>query len=91
MEDKELEILKKEYARMTKNHPGIKHYLRFLNGEKLTRMEAMLAKCTECTFGYEDGTYDCEVDKCPLYEYMPFRGKFSKEQQERREKLGLPV
>jgi len=54
---------------------GRTHYLRFLRGEKLTYMEAVLAKCAECNCGYIDGRYDCEIPACPLYQFMPYKGK----------------
>jgi hypothetical protein len=43
-------------------------YRKFLKGEKLTRKEAMLAKCYECN-GLVDSREDCEVDTCPMYGY----------------------
>lgn len=41
--------------------------------KKPTRKQAILAKCHECCGYYTDGKFDCEVRKCPLYEYMPYR------------------
>ncbi|RKY28748.1 MAG: hypothetical protein DRP83_00210 [Planctomycetota bacterium] len=38
-----------------------------------TRTQAMLAKCHDCTGHYHDGKDDCEVTKCPLYKWMPYR------------------
>ena len=55
---------------------GRTQYLRFLNGEKLTYREALLAKCAECCCFYVDGRYDCEVSSCPLYNSMPYRGMY---------------
>lgn len=53
---------------------GRTQYIRYLNGGKLTYREAVLAKCAECNLGYIDGRYDCAVSKCPLYQFMPYRG-----------------
>jgi len=54
---------------------GRTQYRRFLNGERLTQREAILAKCYDCDGGHSDGKYDCEVPSCPLRSYMPYRGK----------------
>ena len=51
---------------------GKRELLKYLEGEKLTRKEAMLAKCYECLNGYADGKVDCAIESCPLYPYMPF-------------------
>ena len=42
---------------------------------KPTRTEAMMTKCWDCCHFYIDGKLDCEVTKCPLYTYMPYRRK----------------
>jgi len=54
---------------------GKTQYLRYLQGEKLTYMQAVLAKCAECNCGYDNGRRDCEIPICPLYPFMPYRGK----------------
>ena len=54
---------------------GQKEYLKFLDGEKLTRKEAMLAKCYECMYFYNDGKVDCMGYTCPLYQYYPYPSK----------------
>ncbi len=56
---------------------GRTQYQRFLDGEKLTYREAVLAKCCDCDGGHSDGRYDCEVLSCPLRMYMPYKGKYS--------------
>lgn len=60
---------------------GRTQYLRFLHGEKLTYMEAVHAKCAECCGGYADGRQDCGIPACPLYQFMPYKGKFDQEIQ----------
>ncbi len=45
------------------------------NGEAITKGEAILAKCYECMGGYSDGCYDCLIKTCPLYSFMPYRGR----------------
>ncbi len=54
---------------------GRKELYRYMNGEKLTYKEGVLAKCFECMAGYVDGTQDCQIEGCPLYPNMPYRGK----------------
>jgi hypothetical protein len=49
--------------------------LQYLNGERLSRGASLVAKCYECQGYYVDGRYDCEIPLCPLYPYMPFKGK----------------
>ena len=51
---------------------GKRELLKYLEGGRLTRKEAMLSKCYECCNGYADGKVDCGVESCPLYPYMPF-------------------
>ena len=47
---------------------GAIQYDKFLKGERLTRKQAMLAKCYECN-GLEESRADCEVDTCPMYSF----------------------
>ena len=54
---------------------GRTQYLRYLHDEKLTYMEAVHAKCAECCGGYADGRCDCGIPACPLYQFMPYKGK----------------
>ena len=44
-----------------------------LQNEKLKRGQAILAKCYDCMGFYADGKVDCQVHRCPLYGYMPYR------------------
>ncbi len=52
---------------------GRNAYRKFLSGGAVTRSQAILAKCAECCGGYVDGKDDCEVPRCPLYPFMPYR------------------
>lgn len=47
----------------------------YATGQKLTRGQAMTAKCCECMCFYEDGKQDCENQVCPMYPYVPYRKK----------------
>jgi hypothetical protein len=53
-------------------HRGKNELIRHLEGESISRAEAMLAKCYDCCAGYSDGGKDCEVPHCPIYGYMPY-------------------
>jgi hypothetical protein len=58
---------------------GKNEYLKHLNDERLTRTEAMTAKCYECNAGYDDDKPgDCNVPACPLHQYMPYRADRNK-------------
>jgi hypothetical protein len=48
--------------------------LNHLNGERITRNQAIKAKCYDCLGFYSDGKMDCLQPECPLYPYMPYRG-----------------
>jgi hypothetical protein len=56
------------------NIKGQKEYLKFKEGSRLTRKEAMLIMCYECN-GEEEGGIDCRSQSCPMYQFMPFKGK----------------
>jgi len=49
--------------------------LKYLRGETIHRSAAVKAKCFECCGYYADGRVDCENPDCPLYPFMPYRGK----------------
>ena len=56
---------------------GYKELKKYMSGKRLTRKEAMLAKCYDCCGGYIDGRIDCGCKGCPMYDYMPYKGKKS--------------
>lgn len=49
--------------------------LSHLRGNRITRNEAIKAKCYECCGYYGDGRGDCGINSCPLYGFMPYRGR----------------
>jgi hypothetical protein len=49
--------------------------LKHLYGDRLTRDQAIKAKCADCMGYYIDGRTDCELSGCPLYPYMPYKAK----------------
>lgn len=58
---------------------GQLEYVKFGKGVRLTRKQAMLAKCYECNGFEESGVY-CGGKKCPLIQYQPHKSKIIKEQ-----------
>lgn len=55
---------------------------RYRQGKRLTRNEAILAKCSDCCCDYADGRFDCTLTRCPLYPWMPYRGHQEPPQEE---------
>lgn len=54
---------------------GKLEYEKFLQGEKLTRRQAILCQCYVCN-GENEGGEDCQGESnCPLYQYFPYKGK----------------
>ncbi len=56
-----------------KKTQGRNSWLKHMRDEKITRKGAMLAKCYDCCGGYIDGVVSCQVTKCPLFPFMPYR------------------
>ena len=69
MEDS-TETWREEHYPLLRGHT---QFIKFKNGETLTRTEAMKAKCYECMGYFLDGAMDCEVKTCPMYQYMPYK------------------
>lgn len=72
----------KEHGMMAK---GKFELIRHLEGSELTRGQAIRAKCYECMGHCADGKIDCMIDTCPLYGFMPYRGKVESEGAELNE------
>lgn len=56
-----------------KRHAGKNDYLNYLGGKRLTRHQAIKAKCYECVQG--DDFSVCTISKCPLTIYSPMNNK----------------
>lgn len=66
------------YTGGNKHGTSCKGKLEFLKvrcNEKYSRKDAILAYCYDCMGFYEDGKMDCLNEKCPLYPWMPYKGK----------------
>ncbi|HCJ59136.1 MAG TPA: hypothetical protein DHV55_18640 [Clostridiaceae bacterium] len=72
------------YATEAKNKIGRRNYIDFLEGQAITRLQAIKAKCFECNNYYVDGAEDCKVCFYPLYGFMPYRNKKEEEKKDRK-------
>lgn len=52
---------------------GKKHLIKHLEGGKLSRSEAMQAKCYDCMGHFVDGRQDCMLEACPMFNYRPYK------------------
>ena len=78
-------FLLKKYNSRPKSS-GRTQMLRYLNGEKLTRRQAILAECFSCNGGIRD----CITFTCPLFEVSTYRDKefeMDAERIERKERM----
>lgn len=50
---------------------GQKDLIAYLSGKRITRQQAILAKCYDCDGMGESGV--CDVGDCPLYPYSFFK------------------
>jgi hypothetical protein len=57
---------------------------RHLAGKDLTPLQAIKAKCADCTANYTDGRVSCELKECPLFPYHPYNPS------RRRSRTGKP-
>ena len=59
----------------SQGHKGVgkAELLRLMNGEPVTIGDMVKAMCYQCMGYYIDGTCDCDVRDCPLYQRMPYR------------------
>jgi len=46
----------------------------YLKGKKITRQEAIEAKCYECMGYCANGIHRCTIKECPLYKFSPYGG-----------------
>jgi len=59
-------------------HPKVRgrmELFRHLNGESLTRQEAITGKCNDCACGFVDGKVSCELLTCTLFPFSPYRNR----------------
>lgn len=52
---------------------GANEYLKFKEGQPLSRKQAMLAMCYMCN-GEEESNADCQGHDCPMYQYQHYKG-----------------
>jgi len=46
--------------------------LKYLEGNRLSAIQSIRAKCCEYMGYYVDGRSDCRMPNCPLYPFMPY-------------------
>jgi hypothetical protein len=68
-EEKLRDVLKWE------KHRGKSSLVKFLKGVRITRQEAIEAKCYECMGGWPDGIQPCLILDCSLNPYNPYFGE----------------
>jgi len=64
-----------ESARKGKKRTGQKHLVNHLQGKRITRSQAIKAKCYDCNGMGEFST--CEDSECSLFPYSPYKAKGS--------------
>ena len=57
-------------AESGKSRAGKKDLIKHLHGQRITRNQAIRAKCFDCNGMGESG--ECEVRACPLYAFSPY-------------------
>ncbi len=72
--DHQKDILVKQVKNSTQAI-GKQSLLNHYNDMPLTHREAVAAKCYQCQGYYKLGKLDCEVPSCPIYSFMPYRGR----------------
>ena len=60
-------------AKYGKRAIGKKALEKHLKGIRLTQKKAIHARCYDCSGGYDDGRYTCNIQECPLFSYMPYK------------------
>ena len=58
---------------------------RHLAGKDLTDLQAIRAKCADCTGNYADGRISCELKECPLFPFHPYNS--SKRSKRKKSKV----
>jgi hypothetical protein len=61
----------------------LRHYRQ---GKRLTRQQAIHAKCSDCCCDYADGRVDCGVSGCPLHPFHPYLGSSDEDEAQPPEK-----
>jgi hypothetical protein len=64
---------------------GKKYLLKFLNGERLTQGQAIMAHCYGCMGFFQDGRIDCGSEMCSLRPFMIYNPNLQKKTDDERE------
>ena len=58
-------------ARSGKCRSGRSELIKYLEGNRITRSQAIKAKCFDCNgMGEQD---ECDIEECSLYPYSPYK------------------
>jgi len=52
---------------------GRSELIRYLKGNRITRDQAIWAKCYDCMGYFVDGVSDCKDTECSLYPFNPYK------------------
>ncbi len=66
---------------------GKKELVKYLEGGKISRAQAVKAHCYDCC-GMGD-TGDCDIETCSLYPYSPYKSKVSAKSEHIATKEGI--
>ena len=88
--DRRKEIME-EIEECGKLAQGSDEYIKYLEGGKISKPEAIKAMCYQCQHYYADGKEDCQNILCPLYPFMPYGNsdQAKKRQVSEKEKVRL--
>jgi hypothetical protein len=65
--------LRKRHIQSAPASGGKTALLKHFNGERLTRAQAIKAKCCDCMGYNTDGRMDCRMPHCSLYPFRPYK------------------
>lgn len=67
-----------EIKQCGKTVKGKSELIHHLEGDRLSRKQAISAHCYECMGYFSDGRQDCRMLQCSLYPFMVFNGNKEK-------------
>ena len=70
-----MDISMLKIAQGGKMRTGKNQLIKYLKGGRLTRQQAIKAKCYECNGLGESN--ECDIEECSLYPYSPYKSKKS--------------
>ena len=68
-------------AKSGRSKAGKSELIKYLSGKRITRQQAIKAKCYDCDGYGESG--ECELNHCSLFQYSPYTDKSNEEMQKK--------